>query len=270
MFHNLSNDTLYMAVKLTASFMVPTVEKPYGKCGTGFFVYDSNRELWLVTNRHILEADYGKAGAEFRSAQLTDLKIATFVWPITKQLQRAHRVIPTPVTLTVDPVLLQNLLFPANRDEDVACLRCGTLRTQSGDSALLGNVWSLSVLADDDWIEDNLEVCDFVAFPGYPPWHDKLDGRPILRTGTIASDPRTNYSNLPTSLGRRVAYEAFSFDGSSGSPVIAVLKTDPSLPADGRRPKVIGINAGRLLAEYSTHSGISYFIKSSAILELLR
>lgn len=120
--------------------------------------------------------------------------------------------------------------------------------------------------------ENKLSVCDFLAFPGYPEWHDQLEGRPILRTGTISSDPRRNYSSDGHSMGDCIAFEAFSYGGSSGSPIIAVQKGPK--PGTGilfpgfRELLVIGINAGHLLHENIGHSGISYFYKSTAILEI--
>jgi hypothetical protein len=69
-----------------------------------------------------------------------------------------------------------------------------------------------------------------------------------------------------------VAYEAFSFGGSSGSPVFATqrgIKPGAGMRFDAyRESRLIGINAGHLAAAYGQHSGISYFYKASAILEL--
>ena len=129
-----------------------------------------------------------------------------------------------------------------------------------------------------DWLatrsdfESKFSICDFVAFPGYPEWYDKVQQLPILRTGTISSDPRYDYSKSQY-LGECVAYEAFSYGGSSGSPVFAV-QTGPK-PGAGlsfpgfRELKLIGINTGHLPASDGTHSGISYLYKSSAILDII-
>ncbi len=130
-------------------------------------------------------------------------------------------------------------------------------------------------LASRDKIHEELSVCDFVAFPGYPPWYDKLNNLPILRTGSIASDPRYAYSWTGDDEGDCVAYEAFSYGGSSGSPVFAVqkgFKVGNGLSGGNYRElMLVGINAGHLdtLGPQKHHSGISYFYKSAIILELL-
>jgi hypothetical protein len=100
-----------------------------------------------------------------------------------------------------------------------------------------------------------------------------MSERPILRTGTLASDPRYDYSWTNAFKGQCLAYEAFSFGGSSGSPVFALQKGPK--PGAGisfpgfRDLMMIGINAGHLPTENSGHSGISYLYKSSAIVDLI-
>ena len=58
-----------------------------------------------------------------------------------------------------------------------------------------------------------------------------------------------------------------------GSPVFAVQKGPKpgvGLEFPGfRELKLVGINAGHLKASDKTHSGISYFYKSTAILEII-
>lgn len=74
-------------------------------------------------------------------------------------------------------------------------------------------------------------------------------------------------------MGDCLAYEAFSYGGSSGSPVFAVQKGPR--PGAGiafpgfRELKMIGINAGHLRTDEHHHSGISYLYKSYAVIELL-
>src|SRR5262249_17785191 len=100
-----------------------------------------------------------------------------------------------------------------------------------------------------------------------------LNERPILRTGTISSDPRCDYSFSGRYDGECLAYEAFSFGGSSGSPVFAVQKRPR--PGDGitfpgyRELLFIGINAGHLPTGSGQHSGISLLYKSFAILDII-
>ncbi|WP_134940933.1 MULTISPECIES: hypothetical protein [Ralstonia solanacearum species complex] len=112
-------------------------------------------------------------------------------------------------------------------------------------------------------------------FAASAPWHDKKEKRPIFRSGTIASDPRYNYSFEDTVAGDCVAYEAFSYGGSSGGPVLALqkgLKPGAGISMTGYRPaRLVWINTGHLkeMAGSNRHSGMSYFYKSTALLELI-
>ena len=134
------------------------------------------------------------------------------------------------------------------------------------------------MIATKNDFEQKISVCDFVAFPGYPEWHDKATHRPIFRTGTIASDPRVDYS-YKNVKGQCVAFEAFSFGGSSGSPVFSLqkgLQPGAGISIPGFRPAMfIGINAGHLVTKLHTHSdlmghsGISYFFKAPAIVDTI-
>ena len=93
--------------------------------------------------------------------------------------------------------------------------------------------------------------------------------------GTIASDPRTNYCyRNGDPIAARIAYEGFSSEGASGSPVFATQKGFPvgeglEAPEDFyREMKLIGIHAGHYHSDKG-HSGISYFYKSSVIKNII-
>ncbi len=92
-------------------------------------------------------------------------------------------------------------------------------------------------------------------------------GRPIMRTGTIASDPKFDYSWDKSSHGNCIAYEGFSSEGASGSPIFAPPRGMTGIP-NSRHGYLIGINAGHIPEQYG-HSGISYFYKSTVILEII-
>jgi hypothetical protein len=167
---------------------------------------------------------------------------------------------------------LDKVLFHPNYDNDVAVI------VDVRGHALVGNAMSVDYILNYPSIADaafinSMEVCDFVAFPGFPEWFDRESYRPILRVGTVASDPRYDYTNQQA-RGNCIAYEAFSFGGSSGSPVFALqkgFKMAAPLTFEGfRESKLVGINAGHLVeTEYRSHSGISYFYKATAILDLI-
>lgn len=235
------------------------------RSGTAFFVQNQEGYICLVTNRHLLDLGYCESAATSVGAQLVRVRVEGFSASggDPNQLPRERMV--------MEIVPMAGPTFAADYDEDVACLkRLGVLE---GRKDRVDFCVDHTQLADDAWIEANLSVCDFVVYPGFPPWHDRFENRPILRTGTIASDPRTNYSHETTPKGRRVAYEGFSFGGSSGSPVFATQKGFQGrggiVVTVFREARLVGINAGHLPTERLEHSGVSYFIKSSAILDLV-
>jgi hypothetical protein len=165
-----------------------------------------------------------------------------------------------------------SITFHTNPLNDIAVIGNPTLlfEGQAGQHIVIDNfVPELMVAGEQDFLT-SMSVCDFVGFPGYPEWFDKVEMRPIFRVGTIASDPSKNY-NTDKPKGACVAYEAFSFGGSSGSPVFALQKglaPGAGLTFDGFRPvKFVGINAGHLGGFSTAHSGLSYFYKSTAIVE---
>jgi hypothetical protein len=121
---------------------------------------------------------------------------------------------------------------------------------------------------------DRLNPGDMVAFPSYPELYDHNGARPILRTGTIASDPLSDYGAKGLPPGRRLAYDAHSTQGSSGSPVFAVIDSGKTgMPANDREAIVVGINAGHLVGDEprigTIHAGLSFAYKSACILEAI-
>lgn len=267
MFNGVSNAHLYTAARIETSVALGD-QTPISKTGTAFFVQNTKGVLCLITNRHLLDFGYGDSTGKFRGATLTNVRVETF-----SPQGRDRRERPD-VRIAFDFLLeLSQIKFAAEYHEDVAAIIDPKYLLLPGENKSIDYYLLASELADDSWIESKLSVCDFVAYPGFPTWHDKSEMRPILRTGTIASDPRSNFSDISTSKGRRIAYEAFSSGGSSGSPVYATekgFKGGGGIEVTGHREsRLIGINAGHLSGDFGAHSGVSYFIKSSAILDLI-
>ena len=268
MFNGLSNAHLYTALQIGVEFQLRDQAAFATKSGTAFCVRNRAGVSCIVTNRHMLDAGYNEPSGKFLGATLSSLWIDGF--QTTAGDANAKPVNRVTFDVQLAPGAVR---FAANYFEDVACLINPVVRVRGGGLVSIGFFVDSDYLADDTWIEQQLSICDFVAFPGFPPWHDRLENRPILRTGTISSDPRANYSDTSTSKGRRIAYEAFSFGGSSGSPVFATEKgirsTAEIITTGFREGRLVGINAGHLEGDYQAHSGISFFVKSSAILELI-
>lgn len=111
-----------------------------------------------------------------------------------------------------------------------------------------------------------------VGFTSIQPW---TNGYPILRSGRLASDPRTDFVSPDIDKDDVYLLEAQSFSGSSGAPVIAYPIGHPVFEdfrhGDGsrfekyRHPHLVGIMAGHIRNTKSEsgelnklHVGLSY------------
>ena len=268
MLNGIGNEFLYSAYRIKTRFTRRSTEKPLDKVGTAFFVKNGNDQICLVTNRHMLDAGYNTPPGAELGTELTQVLVEGF-------LADQGDISRVPLEHCYSQLILPfcEAKFPLAYAEDVACFVAPQAIFANGRTSI-DFALRYADLATEEWLNSQMSIYDFVVFPGFPPWHDKLANRPILRSGTIASDPRTNYSPTPVDLGRRVAYEAFSFEGSSGSPVLAIQKgfqmPDILTVTGFREAKIIGINAGHFdHGVANMHSGISFFLRSSVILEVI-
>lgn len=260
MIHGLNNTYLYSAKMIIAHWTngKDTVELR----GTGFFV-DKEGELALITNRHVVEPGY--SDRKFLGYTVSDFLVVGY-----------QAVDENGIPCDLHIAKINNFLdscFSANVHNDIACIK--KVQLGNGSATVICPI-PYSLLATKEQLE-KLSVCDSIAYPGFPEWYDRKNETPIFRMGTIASDPRLNYSyDKSAPIADRVAYEGFSSGGASGSPIFSVQKgfqIGGGLEYSGddefyRSVKLIGINAGHF-SDQKGHSGISYFYKSSAILEIL-
>ena len=261
MFHGLNNSFLYSAQLLECTFADAIGnEKTIG--GTGFWLKNGST-ISLITNRHVLDLEYYHP--KYKGYSLQSLVVVGKVQDENGAPEIEQRL------------LIKNhaeIQLSTTKENDIAAIIKPEVDVVGGGEIkpILGGV-DRNLLATTEDLTTKISVCDFVAYPGFPPWYDKRGGRPILRTGTISSDPRYDYSWKDDYVGECIAFEAFSFGGSSGSPVFAVQKgpePGPGINFPGfRELKMVGINAGHLPTAKDQHSGISYMFKSSAVLDLL-
>jgi hypothetical protein len=258
MYHPADASVLYSAHKLFMGF-----EDEYGKLKEGFtgtcFFVESDSHLFLLTNRHNIDAGYKDKNK--RQWKLASLSISGYDSK-SKYFKG-------------DIVEIKGPIFPAVWDEDVAILKVTGFKV---DKEFSGGVSIRHIqreaIADDAFFSD-YNASEFVVFSGYPTWHDRHENRPIIRSGIIASDPKTNYTGPNDDPGsRRIAFEGFSFEGSSGSPVFSLafgLIAGPGLSGIRyRHQRLIGINLGHETdGRTGIHSGISRMIKSTVVLELI-
>ena len=273
--HGLPENTLYSAVKVISIFREKYADPPKDitKQGTGFFIQNKKGEFCLVTNRHVFDAHY-KPDKDYSLEEYE-------LFQIQVHLKFADdQKLPTQDNTFV--IQKGYLKFPVSEKNDVATLINPMVRAYPHPDPKISYQIPYSFLMSEN---DKILTGDMVMFPGFPEWHDTSNNRPIMRSGTISSDPRFNYENSTYGVsGDCIAYEAFSYGGSSGSPVFAVQKSiEVSARLENprfRRMCLVGINAGHLPDKeirkpnssevlFHTHSGISYMYKASIIREVI-
>ena len=271
MLHGLNNDFLYSALQINVIFS-DKIGNQKSPLGTAFFVRNKEEKICLVTNRHMIDLTYKCEAQERKNLEK---------YSITQIILFGKRKNPQPGLAPIEeqiflPVPDQKITFPADYNNDVASFNDLQVRRIEGMEAISDFFIPHKFLATENDIDTKLSVCDFVAFPGFPEYHDQKGKRPIFRTGTISSDPRTSYSYRDSVNGDCIAYEAFSIGGSSGSPVFAMQKgfTGMVRIRGSRGVMLIGINGGHInlcdeKGNIKLHSGMSYFYKSSVILEII-
>ena len=272
MMTGLNNTFLYTAKKLVVRFSNGL--ENHDVTGTCFFI-NKNNDLYLITNRHMVDYEYSTGVNGFNIA----LAIVESFSEVDDQKRPFH-------SKKIVIMNHENFVFPNELTEDVAILKSPT----SINSIPIICPIPFELVADDLWINEKLSVCDSIAYPGFPEFHDVHNNAPIFRMGTISSDPRAMYSGeIGVPQSRKIAFEGFSSSGSSGSPVYACQKGFPigsgleAPPNFYREVKLIGINSGhfntlvnvednnyeKINAFSVGHSGISYFFKSTIIIELI-
>lgn len=222
--------------------------------GTGFFVLwlqEPVPELFLVSNRHVLESVHGvsyhvtlhRKSTENTGIQLESKNQQIWVDPYN------------PIRIELD--LNGNYFEHKNERVDLACIRCTSLLERS--DTVLAPLSQNMIL---DWDSSDLFPSQSVMFVGYPDSiKDRMHNLPIARTGTIASLPHVDFDGQPSFL-----IDAQVWPGSSGSPVFVKGKGN-DVPFS-----LIGvIHATRRKEDRSdTNIGLGYAVKSSELLSLLR
>ena len=256
MYHQLPVNFLYSAYFLQTKFSSSDGTSKEGT-GTGFVISAKDNLPIIITNRHVLDIDYRQPTAKYKDFKLKEL------------FMTGRRSDDTTYTFRLHPEA--RLFLDHDTENDIALVEA---RIYEDDPVQFskGIFWHFGIehLATEEIFNSSLQPYDDVAFTGFPSSHDKLAGRPILRSGKIASDPKFDYSWCNEYKGNCVAYEAFSSSGASGSPVFAPPRGAVNIP-DSRNGYLVGVNAGHIPdnERFSGHSGISYFYKSTIILKIL-
>ncbi|MBS1536262.1 MAG: trypsin-like peptidase domain-containing protein [Bacteroidetes bacterium] len=242
------NNFLYTSYRIEAIFS--NGEEPISpRMATGFVLEIGNGIPFIITNRHVIELDYKQQTPKYKDFKLVELKLTS------------RRQNDTEYSININPET--EFCFHDNIENDVVIIKPLSLPSETN---IFHYHFNLEHLANEEKYKDILPY-DLICFTGFPNTHDKLMGRPILRTGTIASDPNFEYSWDKNSHGNCVAYEGFSTEGASGSPIFAPPRGMLGIP-NSRDGYLIGINAGHIPEKYG-HSAISYFYKSTIIHQII-
>ncbi|KZS60427.1 hypothetical protein [Mycobacterium pseudokansasii] len=263
---------LYSACRLTFThYYEPADHTPRLLYGTGFitgFSTPDNR-FALVTNRHLTDIPWVEPNRD--GTVLKSVKVE--LWQ-SKNLRIEFDIQDPTTYFHVDPYIDICVIpfgpaidtnakgYPFDKIENlIPDLSAEFLEFKHGLS------WEYLLECETLWGE--LGPGESVAFPGYPIWFDRLQNRPVFRSGVIASDPQTDYrsnSGEPTihDGNQQILFDAFSTNGNSGSPVFVAQRGIPPVdlqlqlapgssaqPANARlefsgyrRSFLIGINAG--------------------------
>lgn len=247
MYQDPHTDFIYSAYKIESAFINGSGTKIAFQ-GTAFVVA-LNSIPFFVTNRHLIEPDYKRDIAKYLGFKLLKIRIS------------GRRPDDTKYAFELDEN--SNIYYHEDYNNDVILIR-GFV--ESSQYNIIHHHFDISDIANDTTFSTIIPF-DLICYTGFPGPHDKLDDRPIIRGGRIASDPRYNYSYTGKSNGSCVAYEGFSHNGSSGSPILAPTKGYKHA-TNFRHGSIIGVNSAHV-TEGPQHSGISYFYKSTVIHEIL-
>ncbi|MDE0149954.1 MAG: hypothetical protein OYG32_15725 [Rhodospirillaceae bacterium] len=228
--------------------------------GSGFWVAvsgDSDLSVF-ITNRHLVDMVYKDKkyrGAGYRLSRLT---------------VSSHSTVPRNRGVVVDLEDNIDIRVHTSYGVDIAILIPYTSDGRVPPFTIPAN----PLFADQSFFE-SLPWGAQVSFASFQAWQDNITQKPILRTGIVSSDPRDNYSSdLVDDRKSALLLEAFSFSGSSGSPIFANafgLPMDDRLLTGGpgfREARVIGIVCGHI-QHPDGNVGLSYCHKSTVLLEML-
>lgn len=247
MFHEPPKQFLYSAYKIDVEHFDGI--KTLNGSATGFVLEIAKEVAWIVTNRHVIDLDYRKSTNKYK-----DFKLSKFLITGRKADDTEYSFLLHENT---------EFYFHPEMENDIVLIRANVYLKENQSFH-----WHFGMehLADEN-IYKHIEPFDLICYSGFPKTHDKFNNRPILRSGNIASDPNHSYSWDTSYQGQCVAYEGFSSEGASGSPVFAPPRGMSNIP-NSRHGYLIGVNAGHIPDEHG-HSGISYFYKSTVIKEII-
>ncbi len=247
--------------------------------GTGFWVEARSGLIAFVTNGHNLDPS-------FWQPPRPTLALAEVEIEIRRREATAPGISPASIFLYPDVCFFRVENFRTCLGLHKGRADCGILlgpeMSRPAEYALPPPAFKLTDIADHSFLAESAQTMDAASFIGFPesdgnPWWDERATLPIARMVTLASTPEHTFVNSQIKSEDVVLVSGLSFKGSSGSPVILHskgIKVDPPLNSWYVPAKIIGIMSGHWnesgpVSSMLEHSGLSYFTRSTSILEML-
>lgn len=253
--------------------------------GTGFWVKSKRNKFLFITNRHNvdpllkLENSYKLKELSIKYRFCNTITKKSFVKTFELKKNDEWKTHYLTNNDSPDVAAIEVTIEDINRQYEISDATLGCLRSDTFVPETL--------LADQAWFDDKLEVGDNCHFIGFPDI--KLDNPmytyPISRNCNLSSYPTIDYfDEHPKGVKTKdiVLVCGLSFGGSSGSAVFSYPKginTDGTTLIGGNyvEPRLIGVMSGHWnekdaqnLFAPNQHKGLSYFTRSTAILELIK
>lgn len=234
--------------------------------GTGFWV-KSDADNFFITNRHNIDPTL-KLGSS------TSFKLDKVYLQMRRMIGKS--MLPEADFFRIEDV---DRSVVVHSTSDVVAFKNPKIKCDGYGF----NWFSKNEIADSDYLCKLVLPMDIASFIGYPglkgkDWWDQQWQLGVARVVNIASNPAFSFTNPGIKTSDVALVSGLSFSGSSGSPVILHqkgFKATPPMQVMGYvEPKLIGIMSGHWWGEEDSeniffHSGLSYFTRSTSILELL-
>ena len=172
--------------------------------GSGFWVADEGGIAVFITNRHVVDMAYRDSKYVGEGYRLSRLTISS------------HSALPRNRGVVVDLEGDIDIRVHMSYGVDIAILIPHASDRRTPPLTIPASM----LLADQSFFE-HLPWGAQVSFASFQAWRDSTTQKPILRTGIVSSDPQDDYSSDIVDRKSALLLEAFSFSGSSGSPLFA-------------------------------------------------
>jgi len=264
---------MFLSTNQIYSFFADDIGNNDQGSGTGFWITHKSQYVF-VTNRHMVDYAFCKNKQNFNLCKM-------MFW-----LRNDKNLLSKPQKYELN---LNSLKILRHDTADVAIIYNIEIINSRNDFIHTTLSMVDDSLADDNFFQTMLRPADNCIFIGYPnDWWDESTGLPIVRLANLASWPKIDFINkgIKSTNVRLVA--GLSFSGSSGSPIMnkgTEFQAGNGLSITGLvPPKIIGVMAGHWWDKWQMppptshlppptmfqHSGLSYFVTSTVIHNLLK